>query len=288
MRMPAALCLMLVSAPAMAAEPVAQLRADAPAFDPGQIRRLGPAGEAAALLQPGHPPAQAAYDPSWPMAPPAPPGLPVHRSVRLDLEGGPSVEPGFCERPVVTVRLKPVDRRPDGGVPPAQPGNLYVETAYRLLGKGPDQPDCAAPKMAFFIPEKDGAPTAFFLVRMLAEARSAAANRAAPLPFPITFEDRLGPAWAAYACDHPGEPAVVPISFADGRSALAALPVEFVSSTRRALPRDSIAAADLRDAAGRSLQPAHFFVAGIWSVSVLHDGARIARMHLLRELPAPF
>lgn len=267
---------------------VLQVRADAPPVSPDQANALAPAALGDLLLGPGHPPVVEATIGPEGLEPPPPPGAPVATRIKLYLQPSHGLEPGFCERIVATIYLKPVDRLPDGNLPAAGPDKLSTETAYRWVGKQRDAA-CDAPRYAFFIPDAGEKEQALQAVRLLASA-SRAAQQSRRLTFEVSVEDKEGPEMAAFERDNPQLPAGTPMqTITDARQALAALPVDMVQyAGRRGMSAGLFHDSDPVGRSGRTLQAMTLFLGGDWYAGLVIDGGRIKLIRLLRKIPAPF
>lgn len=283
-----------ISAAPIAAAPgvtsVIHLREHTPPITPMQARALTPSTLGDALLMRGHPPVTEAIVGPEGMEPPTPPGRPTVTRIRLFLEASRSQQPGFCERIVATVFLKPVDQLPDGTIPASGPDTISTQIAYRWVGTGGSALACAAAKSSFFMPHLGDERQAMAVVRLLALAKEEAEARH-KLPFPVSVVDREGPEMAAFDREHPTlPPAPKSEIMTDARKALASLPVDavtYVGPAATATP-DILLASDLADAKGRHLESMTVFLGGDWTAGIVLAQGEIVQLRLLREIPPPF
>ncbi len=283
--MPAAL---VAAEPDLAA--AIRIRQDGPSVTPEMAKTLSPQALGDLLLAPGHTPVTEKVVGPVGMEPPAPPGVRVSTRVKLYLRPSESKQPGFCQRTVAIIYLKPADRLQDGRLAESGPNSLSKEVAYRWVGEGSDASACEAPKHQFFIPQSGQVQHALDVVRLLALA-SQAAKKSRPLPFLLSVEDKLGPVMLAFQHEHPKLPPLPAMKIiTDPRKALASLPISqvtFAGPASTASP-NIILPSDLNDQKRGPLQAMTIFLGGDWVVGLVLSHSRIVRMRMLRHIPAPF
>ncbi len=285
--------MVLISVPSLGAAatlmPAVKLREGGPAITLDQAKTMTPQALGEALLVPSHLPVTEVTIGPEGMEPPTPPGRPTVTRVKLFLQPVRSEQQGFCERVIASVLLKPVFRSAEGKLPASGPDSVSTQTAYRWVGRTRDDASCGAPKLEFFVPQPGGAPQAFAVVRLLAQARQDA-RRGRHLTFPLSVEDREGPQMMAFDREHSEQPPTPRLTIiTDARKALASLPlgeITFAGQSAAASP-DILRVSDLIDDHGHGFQGMTVFLDD-WTVGLVIDDNRIVRMRMLRQIPAPF